>query len=421
MITARSFLRKALWAIGLPGVLLFAVRCTENGPGLQHGIWRAALQRADGQQVVFNFEVADTAGRPVIAIFNADERMRVDSILFRDDSVFIRMPFFDSYFAAKINTDGSLQGTWTKNYGNRLETMPFHAVPGDSTRLPAYAKPAQDISGSWEVSFPGEEDISKAIGLFQQNGNQLSGTFMTPSGDFRYLQGVVSGDTMKLSGFDGGHALLFTARIDSANVLSDGRLYSINSEAAPWSAQKKVFDSLPAAYAVSDIPPGTVKLKFRLQDMRSSRTVSLTDSAFLGKVTVIQILGSWCPNCMDETPFFTEYYRENRQRGVEFIGIDFERTPDLTASKQALQSFFNRFDIPYPVLFSGVAASDTALTRKVFPELPVAIRIFPTTIFIDRQGYVRKLHSGLNGPATGKYYEQFKAEFRAIMNGLLAE
>jgi thiol-disulfide isomerase/thioredoxin len=410
------------WGIALLAMVLLLVRCTGDQATLADGVWRATLQRADGHPVVLNFEVTDSAGKKVIYVFNSKDRMRVDSILFSADSVFIQMPFFDSHFAAKIEKDGSLGGVWTKDYGNRVEQMHFHAVPGDSTRLPAYTAPTGNISGSWAVTFPGKKkDTFRAIGLFRQTGSLVTGTFMTPSGDYRYLQGVVSGDTLRISGFDGCHALLFTAMIDSTSKLSDGKLYSINSKVMPWYAEKKAFDSLPAAYAVDNIKPGTVKLGFKLKDMRTSREVSLSDSAYKGKVVIIQILGSWCPNCMDETPFLSQYYNENHGRGVELIGIDFERTAGLQRSKQVMHSFFNHFNIDYPVLFSGVAASDANLTKKVFPHLPVKIHIFPTLIFIDPQGYVRKIHSGLNGPATGKYYTEFKDEFKAIVNSLLAE
>lgn len=418
----KRFNQRRILSIGLMLIMLSVVSCTNNQATLKNGVWRATLQRADGQQVVFNFEVTDSAAKKVLYVFNANDRMKVDSIVFKDDSVFIQMPFFDSWFNAKINSDGSLKGTWTKNYGNRLAVMPFGAVPGDSTRFSAYEKPTKNISGSWAAVFPGEKgDTFRAIGLFKQQGNQLTGTFMSPSGDYRYLQGVISGDTMKLSGFDGCHALLFTALIDSSDSLSNGKMYSINSPAASWYAEKKVFDSLPSTYAVDNIKPGTVKLEFRLKDLRNEEEVSLSDSDLLGKVVIIQILGSWCPNCMDETPFFIDYYKENKQRGVRFIGIDFERTADLDKSKQAMQSFYKHFDIKYPILFAGVAASDPDLTKKVFPELPVNINIFPTTIFIDRQGFVRNIHSGLNGPATGEYFDQYKQEFKAIVNGLLAE
>lgn len=421
-IMVRLFWNKLLFASGFLGIMFFISGCSNHQTSLKSGIWRAVLQRADGHQIVFNFEVTDSSGKDVIYVFNANNRLKVDNILFSGDSVFIQMPFFGSYFKAKINKNGSLQGTWIKDYGNRLAIMPFHATPGDSTRLAAYTKTNKDISGSWAAYFPGEnKDTSRAIGLFTQEGNQLTGTFLVPSGDYRYLQGVVSGDTMKLSGFDGCDAWLFTAIIDDANHLSGGKMYFINNPAAPWYAEKKVFDSLPSAYAIDNIKPHTVKLDFHLKDMLTGKEVSLADSNFLGKVVVIQILGSWCPNCMDETKFLTQYYRDNHQRGVDFVGIDFERTADFEKSKQAMQSFFDHFDISYPILFSGVAATDPGLTEKVFPHLPIKIHAFPTTIFIDKQGYVRKIHSGLNGPATGKYYDEFKNEFKDIVNGLLAE
>lgn len=407
----------------LCGVLFLSAGCGPDLPALKEGIWRATLDREDGQQVVFNFEVTDSSGRQVIDIFNANERMRVDSIAFSHDSVYIQMPFFDSHFSARINGDGSLQGVWTKNYGTRLATMPFRAFPNDSLRLPAYLPAGHNISGSWAASFPRRNgDTLKAIGLFDQQGSRVTGTFLTPTGDYRYLQGVISGDTLKLSGFDGAHALLFTALVDSAaSALSDGKIYSVNSKAQSWLAEKKDYDSLPAAYAVNTIKPGTVKLGFSLEDLETGKKVSLQDSLYRDKVVVIQILGSWCPNCMDEAPFLSEYYDENHQRGVEIVGVAFERTADREKSKQALQPFLEHFDVKYPVLLSGVALSDPDLTKKVFPHLPEPIQAFPTTIFIDRSGYVRKIHKGFNGPATGKYYTEFKEEFNAIVDGLLAE
>ena len=404
------------------GVLVLSRCSSPPSNDLKNGLWRAELQREDGQQVVFNFELADSAGQKVLYVFNAKERLRVDSIRQQGDSLYIQMPFFGSHFEAVKTGDSVLDGRWIKDYGTRKVSMPFHAVAGDSSRLTAYQPASANVAGSWEAVFPREDGNDfKAIGLFEQQGDAVTGTFLTPVGDYRYLQGVISGDTLKLSGFDGSHALLFTALIDSAR-LTDGKLYSINSAVAPWHAERKAYDSLPAAYAVDNIQPGTVKLGFSLKDMRTGEQISLQDEAYKGKVVVIQLLGSWCPNCMDETPYLTQYYKANKDRGIAFIGIDFERTADFEQSRQALNSFFSHFDITYPVVFSGVASSDPELTKKVFPELlPAKIHAFPTTIFIDKTGYVRKLHSGFNGPATGKYYTEFQEEFNSIINGLLAE
>lgn len=421
-MTTKRILKQISGCILVFGALFLLTRCTSKSNILEDGVWRGILQRKDGQQVVFNFEVSDSLGRPVIYIFNASERMPVDSIIFRHDSVFIQMPFFDSHFSAKINKDGSLQGIWTKNYGTRIAQMDFEAFPGDSLRLPAYKPATFNVSGTWATSFLEEKgDTFRAIGEFKQDGSNVTGTFLTPVGDYRYLQGVVSGDTLKLSGFDGCHALLFTALVNDAENLSGGKLYSINSKVQPWLAEKKTYDSLPAAYAVNNIKPGTVKLDFSLDDIRTGKKVSISDSAFKDKVVVIQVLGSWCPNCMDETDFLSQYYNENHQKDFAVIGVAFERTADPEESKRALQPFLKHFDIQYPILLSGAAVSDPKLTEKVFPHLPESIDAFPTTIFVDKSGYVRKIHKGFNGPATGKYYTEFKNEFNTIVNGLMAE
>jgi hypothetical protein len=46
---------------------------------------------------------------------------------------------------------------------------------------------------------------------------------------------------------------------------------------------------------------------------------------------------------------------------------------------------------------------------------------FPTTIFIGKDGKVKKIHTGFTGPSTGIYYYQFKEHFNETVNELLAE
>lgn len=421
MKTHKTLIKTALSVLGTVIMIFLFSQCDKSNHELKNGIWRAELQREDGNQIFFNFNVTDSSNQKIINIYNAEESLQVDSILYRGDSIFIHMPFFGSHFEAKILHDKELAGEWIIDYGSRTERMPFRAVQGDSSRFTTSNKAGHNISGSWEAIFKNENKDTKAIGLFEQKDNLITGTFLTPTGDYRYLQGVVSGDSLKMSGFDGCHALLFTAKIDSSDRITDGWIYSVNREARKWHAEKKEYETLPDAYATKNIPQGTVKADFTLKDMRTSKNISITDEAYEGKVVVLQILGSWCPNCLDETPFMTNYYDENHEKGVEFIGIDFERTDDFEKSKKALNSFFKRFEINYPIVFSGVASSDPELTEKVFPDLPVKISAFPSSIFIDKEGFIRKVHSGFSGPATGKYHEQYKEEFHEIVESLLAE
>ncbi|HJY23008.1 MAG TPA: hypothetical protein VJ279_08995, partial [Hanamia sp.] len=105
---------------------------------------------------------------------------------------------------------------------------------------------------------------------------------------------------------------------------------------------------------------------------------------------------------------------------IEFIGLAYERTTDFKASQKALQPFIKRFNIQYPILITGVSVSDTLRTEKTLPQID-KITVFPTTIFIDKKGNVRKIHTGFDGPATGEHYIQYQKEFDEITNELLNE
>jgi thiol-disulfide isomerase/thioredoxin len=402
--------------MGFQGV---AVRAA-TPPVLKTGVWRAVLQRPDGQQIVFNFISAREKGRPVLYVINATEKLLVDSIVQRGDSLWIQMPFFASGFAARIKKDGNLEGLYIKHYGDRTQEIPFFATYGDHARYPSVGRPNHNLSGKWDVRFPGKDDLeTRAIGEFEQTAEgRITGTFLTPTGDYRYLEGTVSGDTMRLSGFDGGHAISFVARMDSDSSIRDAVFYSGLNSKMNWTARKDNAVELPDSYQITRMRPGETSLNFRFVST-SGDTVSIQDPRYKNKVVIVQILGSWCPNCMDETAFLSAYYKENRDKGVEIIGLAYERTEDYKASKQALIPFQKRFDVHYPFLITGVSVSDEKRTEKTLPQID-AIKAFPTTLFVGRDGKVAKIHTGYNGPGTGVYYEEFKKEFDDEVKSLLS-
>ena len=177
-----------------------------------------------------------------------------------------------------------------------------------------------------------------------------------------------------------------------------------------------VLDESSAAFQLK----GTAnKLDFNFPDL-DSNMVSINDDRFKNKVVVIQIMGSWCPNCMDETAFLSTYFNENHQRGVEVIGLAYEYTIDFSRSRKSLSYFKNRFNVKYPILITGVSSSDEMRTEKTLPQMTEIIA-FPSMIFIGRDGTVRKTHAGYSGPATGIHHQAFKKEFSEIINALLAE
>ena len=402
-------------------VALVSVNWAPKPSVLKDGTWRGSIQRPDGQQIIFNFEIKESDGKQVIYVINAKERLLIDSLEIRSDSVFIQMPFFESGFRAKISRQGNLEGVWIKKYGKRVQALPFKAEYNAEKRFEVSSPAIVNIEGRWSADFKGKNNnISTLVGEFKQNGSHLTGTFLDPTGDYRFLEGVVDGDSLKLSAFDGAHAFLFTAKIDNENKISGGKFYSGARSVEEWSATKNDKAVLSDGFSEIKVNTEAGKLNFSFQNMVTGNEVSISDEAFQNKVLVIQILGSWCPNCMDETKFLSHYYKENRQRGVEIIGVAYERTADFKSSQKALQSFKKRFDVTYPLLITGVTVSDPLRAEKTLPQLE-KIGAFPTTIFVDKKGNIKKIHSGFNGPATGQHYTEYKKEFNDIINQLLAE
>jgi len=386
---------------------------------LKTGIWRGVLKTASGNDLPFNFEVSDIAGRQQLAIINGDERFKVTDIKVAGDSVFIRMPLFDSEFRLKFVGD-KLAGKWVKHLGTQDVAMDFEAEPGQAYRFFNNAKaPIYNISGRWSAIFGGFGDRDTTVGEFKQAGAKLTGTFLTTTGDYRYLEGTVAGDSLYLSCFDGGHAFIFKAKIASAQTLTDGKFYAGYSGVDNWLAVRNDNAKLPDAYSLTVLKPGYKTIDFTFKDI-NGKAVSLSDARFKNKVVIVQILGSWCPNCMDETTFFVnDYYKKYHPKGVEIIGLAYERTTDFAKSQRTLQQLKDHFNIPYPLLITGYTPGKGD-PQKSLPML-ADFKGFPTTIIIDKKGNVRKIHTGFSGPGTGDYYTAFVDEFDKLTDDLLAE
>jgi thiol-disulfide isomerase/thioredoxin len=388
--------------------------------GIPDGVWQASILRKDGIQIRFNFETRDSAGKKILYVMNGKERLLVDRILQRQDSVFIEMPFFDSRFALRLYSANELDGNWIKNYGQRQVVTAFRAVFNDPQRFPVMHNPLFNVSGRWSAWFDESDGRMEAVGEFKQTGSRVTGTFLTTTGDYRFLEGVVDGDTLRLSTFDGGHAYYFTAKINGPGKISGGMFYAGATSKESWMAEKNQHAALPDEYSLTRLKdPQHPRLDFKFRSIFGP-VVSINDNAFKNKVVIVLIMGSWCPNCMDESRFFSDYYKKNHHRGVDIIALAYERTTNFEESKKSLASFVDRFRITYPVLVTGVAVNDSLRTEKTLPQIN-KIMAFPTTIFIDKKGFVRKIDTGFNGPGTGDHYEIFKKEFSALVDGLLKE
>lgn len=392
---------------------------------LKEGTWRGTLTIIDsiGLSLPFNFTLSyhsdsNRNDSPLIVIQNAEEKIRVDEISFKDDSVFIRMPVFDSEFRCKIHGD-TLSGNWFNHSRRDKNIIPFTAVCGETKRFdcPEYdAKENYPFQGQWKCLFsPNQPDSFYAIGVFNQSAHTVTGTFLTETGDYRYLEGCVFGKYMQLSCFDGSHAFVFHAEVMEDSMIW-GEFYSGIHYQRTWIAWKDSSFRLrnPDSLTVLNPEYSGSKIDFSFPDI-DNKKVSLSDEKYKNKAVVLQIMGSWCPNCMDETIFLSDLYRKYNSSGLEIIALAFEKTDVFEKAKNNVLRLKSRLDAGYEFLVTGFQPKDAG---KALPMIN-HVMSFPTTIFIDKKGQIRKIHTGFSGPATGKEHEKFSTETVKLIEEML--
>lgn len=402
--------------------LLFLIisSCGSPSHDLQTGIWRATLKTQSAAEIPFNFEVTDSAGQRYIDIINGREKLRVNEITVDSDSLIIKMPFFDSEIRARIKGK-TLSGKWINHLADRDVSMEFFARSGDSRRFFNAGKhPELNLPERWAATFTSADhtDTTVAVGEFSQEDGKLLGTFLTSTGDYRFLEGTISDDKLYLSCFDGAHAYLFTGRLLNDSTIVDGRFYAGYSTILNWTARKDQNAILPDAYSLTALKPGYKNIDFTFPGL-DGKEISLSDERFKNKVVLVQFFGSWCPNCMDETAYLVPFYKKYHPRGVEIVGLAYERTTDPERSGRNVRRLRDRFDVPYDMLLTGYT-NNKGDVAKSLPMLDNFVA-FPTLIIIDKKGQVRKIHTGFSGPGTGDHYTEFVKEFEETIDGLLAE
>ena len=349
------------------------------------------------------------------SIKNGPEKMKLEKAVVVGDSLFLRFPVYESELRFKIINERELDGYFINLTRTTNATIPMKAYHNAGPRFYIRSKePSKNIHGRWSVVFgAGTKDSTYAVGIFEQDGGVVNGTFLTASGDYRYLEGVVDGDSLFLSAFDGVFVYLFKAKVKT-NTL-EGVFYSGSHRQIAFTGSRDNNAKLPDPTAITSYKNGDQPFAIRFPDT-DSVTVDLKDDRFKGKVVIVQILGSWCPNCLDESEFLQEYYLKNKDRGVEVIGLSFEKTDDFSRAAANVKRLRSRLGITYPML----VCSNRDKIQSVLPGLD-NFKAFPTSIYLDRNHRVRKIYSGFSGKATGIEFERFKDDFTLFLDKLISE
>jgi peroxiredoxin len=411
----------AFYAFSFARISLAAVALIVCGCGAQHreptlGNYRGALQLPGGE-APFGLEVAKEDELYALYLSNGPERTRVPNVRVADGELLAVFPGYENSLRARIKHDG-LDGSVTLiKAGGKEQVIPFRATLGDAWRF--HKEPSSDnadVTGRWEATLTNDEgETTKAIAIFEQRHDRVTGTVLTPTGDHRYLEGQVHGDEMQLSTFAGGLAYLYKLKVTGTGDL-EGEYWQGLASHESVVAKRNDAATIEGAGRQTTLKDDAKRLDFTFRDV-DGQPVSLSDARFRDKVVLVTLGGTWCPNCHDEAMFLAPFYREHRDRGFEIIALMFERHAEFSKAAKAVRAYRNDLGIEFTTLIAGTADDEAG---KALPALS-GIYGYPTTILIDRKGAVRDIHTGFSGPATGAAYDELVAEFREQVNALLNE
>ena len=317
----------------------------------------------------------------------------------------------DGFLMISQDSLTNLRGYWQNNI--KGQRIPLHGVSGDFPRFPSSSdsKPMR-VAKKYKVTFSQSDDSWPAVGVFEQKGDILNGTFLTETGDFRFLSGNVYNDELFLSCFDGSHAFVFSAKINGNQLR--GKFYSGSNYRTDWIGVQDENAQLKSPNKLTYIIDSTLDLS----DVKVTTSCGFKKKlgAFNSPLTIIQIMGSWCPNCLDETNYYKALYEKYKSQGLKITSIAFEYGATRRIQRKKFKRFADKAEIPYPVYLGGAANKKTA--SVLFPMLS-EISSFPTSLFLNEKGDVVFIHTGFNGPGTGDVFERYKKETESLIEKLL--
>ncbi len=371
------------------------------------GPWRAVLDLAGGPLrfgLVLDRSHGDWRGR----LCNGDQCQPLSSVQVIKDSVVLEIADYAATVRAAVRSD-SLLGEYC-NVGNRgPRVIPFRAARGRWASEPGSAA----LLGRWDATFYQDVGTSPRVLELRNGSAGLEGTIISNSGDYGHFWGRASADSFSLAHFDGSFVYLLTGRLVGDTL--KGVFHAGLRTQTPWTAVRST--GAPHLTPPTDVTHADTNapFTFAFPDL-SGRIVSSTDARFRGKVVLVDVFGSWCPTCHAAAPTLVRLWRKYHDRGLEIVGLAYEVSGDTAIDGRQVRRYRDKFGIPFPLLLAGI--NDTEATAATLPQLE-GFTAFPTTIFLGRDGRVRRVHAGFYGPATGAQHTRLVREFEREIERLL--
>jgi peroxiredoxin len=379
------------------------------------GVWNGVVYMQNQDEVALKLELEVEGEQVSGTIINGDERITSTSGSF--DGYKLKLGF--DYYDAVLEGDFARReiiGAITRTWKQQKMVRNFKMWKGGEKMIVPAATEGKDLSGEWEMKVgEGEKQRAWRLMLAQKDG-ALSGTILTPSGDWGTMTGEFAYGKMQLTRFDVINARLLRAQLNAQGQL-EGMVDLGQGDAPRKVIAEPVSATAPVATQNTRVKNPTEPFKFSGLDL-TGKTIDSSDARFKNKVILIEISGTWCPNCYDEAPLLKDLYARYQSQDLEVVGLSFEYTGDTKRDLEQVKIFNQKHGISYLMLLGGSTENDD-IARKL-PQLE-NFGAYPTTIFIGRDGLVKKIHAGFDGPATGERHTRLKAEFEETVKELLKE
>ena len=346
-------------------------------------------------------------------IVNGAERIPIDITWGKDSTFKSSLPLFNTYFEGK-KENGIVTGEWVDPTRTGDYRIPFQLIKNRTRDFDAKVHAPDHFK--YKIIF--EDDTVPAIldMAVLKEEFRIYGTVLTETGDYRYLQGEpLDNSRFYLSAFDGTHLFYLAGQLVDNKI--EGIFMSGKHYLGKFTGEADSKYELRKADELTWMkdPKDVLKLKVS-SDAKTERTFGEKD--WMGKLTLVQIMGTWCPNCTDESRFVKSMYEKYAAQGLQVVPVSFERGSDKSISFGRINSQAKQLGLPYPVYLGSGADSPQKSASLVFSQLN-HVMSFPTLILIGKDGNVKKVWTGFYGPGTGVHYLEHTAEIEEAVSRLL--
>ena len=391
------------------GCILLISCNSEDSEKLELGDYVGRLEVENNKYLPFNFSVTNDS---TLVVQNSSEIVDF-SIVYSNDSIFIKSKVFEGFIKGVL-VENKINGFFTIESLDR--SVPFSSYKNNNRFNIDFDENKKLTLNRWKFTFnPNKDNASFSVGIFNSIGeNEISATFRTTTGDYGYMHGGYKENKIVLSTFNGSRAYLFEAEMNKDSI--EGVMYAGNHSKT---IVKGVLDNdfeLSNEYSLTSLKVKNQKFDFSFENTLG-KLISIDDEFYDGKSMVVQLMGSWCSNCLDESKFYVDYMNKNELKDIEFVALAFEYAKTKDNALNSIRKLKKQLGINYPILLAQYGSSDKSKALEKFPMLNKIIS-YPTTIFLDKNKDVIKIHTGFNGPATGEKYTEFINEFNSTIKFL---